>query len=259
MKKILALLLAMVVVGVAAYVAADYFLATDIITETDQSAIMQEPGAPEQQGQPAVQPQEELPEDTVLEPQTPLPNEANLDIPFTPQAPHANWDLPYQEACEEASMMMAARFLQGRTIEDADDADRAILQLVEYGKSLGYPVDTTAEETATILTSFYGLRTEVLRDFSWDEIKEAIADGYPVIIPAAGQQLQNPNFTEPGPRYHMLVIKGYSPEKIITNDPGTKNGFNYEYDYNTLFSAIHDWNGGDVDNGAKAAIIVMPE
>lgn len=184
---------------------------------------------------------------------------AYLDIPFTPQAPHANWDLPYQEACEEASMMMAARFLQGRTIKDADDADQAILQLVGYGTSLGYPIDTTAEETAATLTSFYGFQTEVIYDFTWNDVKQHVSDGHPVILPAAGRQLENPNFTQPGPLYHMLVVKGYTPDHIITNDPGTKNGLDYTYEYDRLYSAVHDWNGGNVEAGAKVMIAVLPE
>ncbi|MCR4279964.1 MAG: hypothetical protein NUV82_00890, partial [Candidatus Komeilibacteria bacterium] len=39
-----------------------------------------------------------------------LPAEYNLDVPFMSQAPHANWDLPYQEACEEASLIMVDYF-----------------------------------------------------------------------------------------------------------------------------------------------------
>ena len=33
--------------------------------------------------------------------------EINLDIPFTSQAPSLNWDQPYQDFCEEASILMA--------------------------------------------------------------------------------------------------------------------------------------------------------
>ena len=34
-------------------------------------------------------------------PKKPLPAEINLKVPFTAQAPHANWELPYGEACEK--------------------------------------------------------------------------------------------------------------------------------------------------------------
>lgn len=189
-----------------------------------------------------------------------IPESLNLAIPFTSQAPHANWDLPYQEACEEASMVMAARFLQGRTIDGADDADAAILQLVEHGTNvMGYPIDTTAAETAAILEDFYDLEAELIYDFTWEDVKLALAQGHPVILPAAGRQLGNPNFTAPGPIYHMLVIKGYTPSVVITNDPGTRKGADYQYTYDTLFKAAHDWNGGDVEAGKKVIIVVKPK
>lgn len=188
-----------------------------------------------------------------------LPTEITLDIPFTSQAPHANWDLPYQEACEEASVLMAARYLLGRTIDGPDDADAAILELVNFNTDqLGQPIDTTAAETAQIIEEFYDLDTEVIYDFSWEDVKHALVAGYPVILPAAGQQLGNPNFTAPGPRYHMLVIKGYTPDHVITNDPGTRNGKDYIYKYDTLYTAAHDWNNGAVESGRKAIIIVKP-
>lgn len=189
-----------------------------------------------------------------------IPESINLAIPFTSQAPHANWDLPYQEACEEASMLMAARFLQGRTISGADDADKAILELVDHGITvMGYPIDMTAEQTANDIENFYELDTELIYDFTWDDVKLALAQGYPVIMPAAGRELGNPNFTSPGPIYHMLVIKGYTPSVVITNDPGTRKGADYQYSYDTLFKAAHDWNGGNVAEGKKVIIIVKPK
>ncbi|MFA5995798.1 MAG: C39 family peptidase [Patescibacteria group bacterium] len=188
-----------------------------------------------------------------------IPDSINLAVPFTVQAPYANWNLPYQEACEEASMLMSARFLQNRSINGASDADKAILELVNYNANdLKYPIDMTAAETAKSLEQFYGFKTELIYDFTLDDIKQALAQGYPVILPAAGRQIGNPYYTAPGPVYHMLVIKGYTATKIITNDPGTKRGANYQYKYETLYKAAHDWNNGDVNNGQKVIIIVKP-
>jgi len=192
--------------------------------------------------------------------QTPaLPASYSLAVPFTVQAPNGIWDAPYDEACEEASMLMTGRFLQGRTIRDASDANDAILQLTAYVKQRGYAIDMTAEETAKVLAEFYEVKTEVVYDFTWDQIKTAIVAGHPVIIPAAGQQLKNPHFQTPGPRYHMLVVKGYNATQVITNDPGTKFGADYAYSYDVLFNASHDWNGGNVDSGRRVAIIVSPK
>lgn len=194
------------------------------------------------------------------EPEIVIPESINLAIPFTSQAPKANWDLPYQEACEEASMLMTARFLQGRSIDGADDADQAILQLVDQSATvMGYPIDMTAEETANDIEDFYDFDTELIYNFTWDDVKLALAQGYPVILPAAGRELGNPNFTSPGPIYHMLVIKGYTSSVVITNDPGTRKGADYQYSYDTLLNAAHDWNGGNVAEGKKVIIVVKPK
>lgn len=189
-----------------------------------------------------------------------IPDTINLAIPFTSQAPLANWDALHEESCEEASMLMSARFLQNRSITDATDAETAIQELVAYNaNTLQYPVDTTAAETAKAIEQFYHLNTELVYNFSWEDVKRALAQGYPVILPAAGRQLGNPYYTAPGPLYHMLVIKGYTANKIITNDPGTKRGANYQYSYDTLYNAAHDWNDGNVTTGKKVIIIVKPQ
>jgi len=60
-----------------------------------------------------------------------IPVTFNLDVPFTTQAPHANWDFPYQEACEEASALTVHYYYEGDTFTP-DIADREILDLVEW-------------------------------------------------------------------------------------------------------------------------------
>ncbi len=55
----------------------------------------------------------------------------------------------------------------------------------------------------------------------------------------------------------MLVLRGYTKDGyVITNDPGTKRGAQYAYRWSVLLNAIHDWNGGDVENGEKVVIVV---
>lgn len=189
-----------------------------------------------------------------------IPAELNLAIPFTSQAPLTNWDALHEEACEEASILMAARFLDGRGIADTSDAENAILTIVGVGETdLDFGVSITAAQTVTLLETIYpDLTGEVIYDFTWDDVKGALAQGYPVLVPAAGRELGNPNFTAPGPVYHMLVIKGYTADYVITNDPGTRKGADYTYTYDTLYNAIHDWNDGQVTTGQKAMIIVKP-
>lgn len=192
-----------------------------------------------------------------------LPEEINLSVPWMSQAPFANWDFPYQEACEEASMIMVSRFYQKSkdTRIPTDQADAELLKLVEYEtKVLGYYKDTNAQETADILQLYFGFKdVRILPLNSIDDIKNIVGRGYPVIVPFYGKALKNPNFRNGGPPYHMLVIKGYlSDGRLITNDPGTRKGLDYIYDPQIIMDAAHDWNGGDVENGKKVMIVVLP-
>lgn len=182
----------------------------------------------------------------------------NWDVPFTSQAPTGDWDELHGEACEEASVLMVMRYFSGQPILSPDDAERAIQHLVAANAALGFAVDDTAEEVVRLLKSEDpSLSATLLRNPSIDDLKTRLSAGSLVIVPAMGQQLHNPYFQTPGPRYHMLVLRGYTSDGyVITNDPGTRHGQQYVYRWDTLVNAIHDWNGGEVEQGARVVIVV---
>lgn len=193
--------------------------------------------------------------------------EINLEVPFSSQAPFSDWAEPYQNACEETASLMVAKYYQKATLTPAI-AKQEILDLVAWeNKIFGYYEDTTAQETAQILQDYYDFkRVDVIYDFSLDDLKAQILAGRPIIIPASGQMLKNPNFKQPGPIYHMLVIKGITKTgDFITNDNGTRKGHNYIYKSDVLYAAIHDApqgghsiNKADLDANRKAMIVVYP-
>ncbi len=185
------------------------------------------------------------------------PAELNLAAPFTTQAPDANWDAEHEEFCEEASVLMAARALQGRAIKDSADAEAALQTLQQWEiDTFGYFESTTAVEIAQLVTDFYGLSAELVVDPTVSQLKSILASGKFIVVPAAGRELHNPNFKQPGPLYHALLLKGYTATTFITNDPGTRKGQNYTYPTDVLMQSIHDWNGGDVMNGRRVVIVV---
>lgn len=191
-----------------------------------------------------------------------IPSKINLSVPWISQAPKSNWDMPYQEACEEASMIMVNAFYKKVAKITPDEADAAILKLVDYeNKMRGDYKDTDAQETAKIIKDYFGYKdVRVLPFKTSEDIKNIVGRGYPVIVPFSGKALQNPNYRNGGPLYHMLVIKGYTEDGMfITADPGTRKGADYVYTLSRIVEAAHDWNGGDVANGDKLMIVVLPQ
>lgn len=191
------------------------------------------------------------------EPNTTVPVSFNMAIPFTSQAPLANWEGSYEDGCEEASALMVHYFYTKRTfttdiaMQELDDA------FAWEDAHIGTNFDTTAAETLRMIREYYGYTKAYLdTDVSVEHIKELIAQGLPIIIPAYGKALGNPNFRNGGPDYHMLVIKGYNATHFVTNDPGTRRGADYVYSHQTILNAIHDWNGGDVEHGQQVMIVV---
>jgi len=172
-----------------------------------------------------------------------LPVEKNLAVPFTSQAPTANWDADHQEFCEEAASLMVGRYFSGREIANSADAEIGLQALKSWQvENLGFYFDTTAEETAMMLEDTYDVEVELKSDPTITDIKAALAQGKLVIAPTAGRELGNPNFTGLGPIYHNLVIRGYTKDgKFITNDPGTRKGEGYVYKQSVIMDALHDW------------------
>lgn len=189
---------------------------------------------------------------------TQLPTTANLNVPFTSQAPSGNWDLLFKEACEEASILMVDKFYKGQSFVNASKTEDEIKKIVDFEEQkLGFRLDTDAKQTAQILKDYFGYTNiRVEYNITIDDIKKELAQGKPVIVPAAGRMLGNPNYRQPGPLYHMLVVKGYTQTKFITNDPGTRRGKDFTYSFDKFYNAIHDWNNGNVDQGRKAMIVV---
>lgn len=189
------------------------------------------------------------------------PNVLNLLIPFTSQAPTGNWDTVHNEDCEEATSLMANAYLTGNTALTlpAAQVDTGMDTLNNWEDShFGYHLDTTAEETAQMIEGAYGLQAKVQVNYTLQDIKDQINLHHVVILPVNGQIIGNPNYTQPGPIYHMLVIRGYTATGLITNDSGTKRGQNYPYTFDTLYNAGADWNHSTntIDQSKKVIIIV---
>ena len=172
------------------------------------------------------------------------PGSVQLHMPFASQAPTGNWDPPYDEACEEASLILVHHYLEGTSL-DTNIMDKDINAMVSYEKSIGLPIDIDMHELARVAREMFGYETTVIEgnDVTIERIERELARGIPVILPLAGQDIGNPYYSGDGPPYHVLVVVGYDDHRFITHDVGTKRGAYYTYNKDILMAAIHDWNG----------------
>lgn len=195
------------------------------------------------------------PTPTTTKTTTPTPVEKEgtvmIQVPFTAQAPLGTWsDSRQQDACEEASVIMAMHWVKGTNPGTLAQAEKAITDIADWQKTkYGSYVDTSTHDTVSRLFNDYfnynNVRVE--ENISADDIIDQLEAGNIVIVMANGQALGNPFFTAPGPERHALVIIGYDydTDQFVTNDPGTRSGKGYRYTRSVLIGAVRDYPTGD--------------
>lgn len=190
-----------------------------------------------------------------------IPANFELDVPFISQAPYGAWDALHEDACEEASFLMLHAWYNNEDSITLGEAEGFIQEMVAHEENTGYQKSITLGELAEIAKNKYRLSNVEVKDVSsWIEIKQALYNNSsPVIAGMAGKKLNNPNFRNGGPNYHMLTIIGYDASGFITNDPGTRKGEKYYYENELLYNALHDYNSLDINLGDKKIMYLFED
>ena len=186
------------------------------------------------------------------------------NVPFTSQAPFAEWDNDiFQYACEEASLLMAMRWIEEKPLT-VEEARTEILAMAEFQQNrTGNFHDTSAADTAQLMRDYFDYQNvEVQYDINTDDIKAELFEGNLVIVPVNGQIVKNPFYTSPPPA-HMFVIVGYDNEtkEFIVNDPGTRHGQSFRYSESILNAGLQDYPTGrnePITQVNKVMIIIKP-
>lgn len=186
-----------------------------------------------------------------------IKEEINLAVPFTSQAPEENWELPWQEACEEAVALMMDAYYKNYNLSPLFARDE-IIKMVEWETKQGWGVSIEISKIKDLMVNYLSskYKVKIIEDPTVEMIKKYISNGQPVLVVADGKVLPNPHFRSGGPVYHALIIRGFTKDSFITNDPGTKFGENFMYKYSDLLNAVHDWNNGDVKNGKSVVLVI---
>lgn len=193
-----------------------------------------------------------------------LPNKHLLKTVFVPQAPQKNWDQPWQDACEEAALLNAHYFYQQKQAS-VDEMVADLNKLFDYERQQGWGHDVNITQTASMAADLWGYRSQIIDNPTLEDIKKAISQDIPVVIPANGKTLfaENKNFKNGGPWYHNLIILGYddSKHKFTVHDVGTRLGAYYSYSYGLLMESIHDFpdtgHKEDINQGVPRVLLLL--
>ncbi len=193
-----------------------------------------------------------------------------ITVPFTTQAPLANWaDSRQQDGCEEAVSLMAMAWVKGEGLTTKTKISKAawekkVIALSDFEKKKykEYRDVALSDMIKWIFKDYFKYdKVRIKTVASTTDIIAELEKGRIVLLPMNGRELKNPNFKAPGPITHMILIKGYdySTREFITNDPGTRNGENYRYSEKIIFKAIRVYPTGyhlPVKKIEKAMIVV---
>ena len=189
-----------------------------------------------------------------------LPNKHQITTAFIPQAPEKNWDQPWQDACEEASILTVHYYYQNQTPDLP-----TLLKDYQTLFSLSSVHDINLSQMANYSQQLYRYKPTIINNPDTEIIKKYVSQNIPVIITANGKTLfkENKRFKSGGPWYHSLVILGYDDNisKFIVHDVGTQFGAYYKYSYSLLMDSIHDLpangNKEQIDSGDKKILVLV--
>jgi hypothetical protein len=187
-----------------------------------------------------------------------LPNKKQIDVPFSAQAPEGNWAEPWQNACEETSVIMIDSFYKGNTLSKAQ-AKQEILRVFSLKEDkFEASKDESMEKIADLINSTnLNWKAHVKVDPTLADMKNELANDQPIIVPVYAPKLKsNPQYGFGDINYHVFIISGYDDlwQQFIVKDPGSSRGNNQRYSYEEVMNAIHDFLPSDYDQGRKAVI-----
>ena len=187
----------------------------------------------------------------------PLPPAANIDVPYTSQAPTGNWSEPWKNACEETSIYMVSSFYADDTIK-RDEAIKHIREIIAAkNKEFNVSADESLEKISELIKLLgFPWSTEIVVNPTIPQIKEQLASNQPIIAPVFAPALR---YKAGGPDYHVMVITGYDDKtsEFIVNDPALGKGVRFKYEL--FMKAIHDLNGRNYKAGQKALLFTKKE
>lgn len=204
-----------------------------------------------------------IPEPTKILPDG-LPNKYLIKTAFVQQAPEKNWDQPWQDACEEASLLTVDFYYKNKSTTPEIVRD-SILDMIKFEETQNFTKDMNISQMAVVGEQYLNYQSKIIDNPTLEDLKKYISQNIPIIVTANGKTLyaENKHFKSGGPYYHSLVILGYDDDKkqFIVHDVGTQFGAYFHYSYSLLLESIHDFPSSgqkeDINNGQKKVLILL--
>lgn len=193
------------------------------------------------------------------------PRYAMLNVPYIHESPDMRWTGPWKNGCEEASVAMVHFFIQG-TRPSVTDSMRFMQTLFDaQDERYGSNADSDVVRTAWMVDTFTDATAYIVEEPTIEDIRNAIREGNPVIVPHHGFSLGNKHipFLATGSSYHMTVVVGYddATNEFIVHDTGDpKAGAGYRYTHDVFMRSIHDFSFAErrADGPARVIIAHIP-
>lgn len=173
----------------------------------------------------------------------------DLPVPHIWEIPDGVWVKPWNNACEEAAIVMVEDFYLGRgevKLPPKEIKTKLWPLFTWEDKVFGSNADTDSFRTNRIINEYSSFVGTVKKNPTLEEIKAELAAGRPIISFHYGYGLNNPHhrFRRGGSSYHVIVLTGYDDTKqeFMTNDSEMKDGLDYRYPYATIMDTLHDFD-----------------
>lgn len=173
----------------------------------------------------------------------------DLPVPHIWEIPDGVWVKPWNNACEEASIVMVEDYYLNRGEVKLPPAEikRKLTPLFNWeDRIFGSNADTDSKHTNRIISDFSSFEGTVKENPTLEEIKAELDAGHPLISFHYGYGLKNPHhrFRRGGSSYHVMVITGYddTTQEFMINDSELKDGLDYRYPYAIIMDTLHDFN-----------------
>ena len=192
----------------------------------------------------------------------------NLNVPYTSEIPNGRWVKPWNNACEEATIVMVEQFYAGNTSTKFSRAQAIKLMSPLFPierKIFGTDTDTDAAQNAKLINDYTSFSAYIVNNPTIEQIKDELSAGRPVISFHYGYDLKNPNipWRSGGSSYHVMPITGFDDnrQEFIVDDPGNdKSGIDYRYKYAIITSSLHDFvHATGKANGPARVLFTAPK